>query len=213
MVRTPASNDRSGSSGFVSRVRDLAEKPVPPWSLPGTLLIAAAVFAGVSWLPSLDEPQTPALEALRRSGALPAAEDILELRTAKLAVRSSGFQIGRNIFAQGRAAEPQLSEREARADDRKPKEDEKRRRTAARKPALDVALLGVFGPPRLRIAVLEHRDAEHPGSGISNVVERDLVPGGYRVQKIDLNSVLFSREGAPGAAPVLLELGGRRGAR
>ncbi len=71
--------------------------------------------------------------------------------------------------------------------------------TSLRASPPDVALLGVFGPERRRIAVLKDS-----GGGVANVLEHDLVQGRFRVLDIDRQSIQLHNTAAPGAAPIRL---------
>ncbi len=72
-----------------------------------------------------------------------------------------------------------------------------------RPPPLDVALVGVFGPERRRIAVLT--DAE---GTVINALERDVVRKKFIVHKIGYESVDFKFVGFPDTEPERLEIGG-----
>ncbi len=92
------------------------------------------------------------------------------------------------------------------AGDRDPSQREipqgKTRRQRVPEPKLDIAVLGVFGPRRLRIGVLKNRG----GEGVVNVLERDLIEGRYRVLEIDAASIHLRDTAATGAAPIRLEI-------
>ncbi len=74
---------------------------------------------------------------------------------------------------------------------------------APRPPPLDVALIGVFGPERRRIAVLTDGDGL-----VINALEQEVVREKFIVHEIGYESVDFKFVGFPDAEPERLEIGG-----
>jgi hypothetical protein len=69
-------------------------------------------------------------------------------------------------------------------------------------PPIDVELRGILGPARLRIAVF------HDGDVIYNAAEGDVVKGKFRVEEIQIESVLIGYVGFPDAQPTRLPIRG-----
>jgi hypothetical protein len=69
-------------------------------------------------------------------------------------------------------------------------------------PPVDVELRGILGPSRLRIAVFDDGDV------LYNASEGDVVKGKFRVQKIQIESVLLGYVDFPDAQPARLPIRG-----
>ncbi len=138
--------------------------------------------------------------------ALSAAAEILTVETARLGIEDRVSRPARNVFAFAdiprhqpdggqKALEPDLGP----SPDPGQRQEQRPRETSP-----DVALVGVFGPERLRIAVIKDNRA----SRISNVLEEDVVREGYVVERIELRSIELRKPSWDEAAPVRLEIGG-----
>ena len=129
---------------------------------------------------------------------------VLPVETARLEIEDRTSRSARNIFA---FAESRRDPKEDRREDPDPvvisEPDPKPEQEERREPVPEVSLVGVFGPERLRIAVLEDPGA----SGMSNVREGDVARGGFIVENIDLMSIEL-RQRSLEAEPVRLEVGG-----
>ncbi len=124
------------------------------------------------------------------------------LHAAALSREVPVFEPGRNIFAF--ASPPVVAHRSGTKERRQQEieEDGEKRDQPPQNPALDVAFLGVFGPQRLRIAVLKNRGSE----SVSNILERDVVEDRYRVLEIDPKAIILRDTASPDATPIQLEL-------
>ncbi|MEM7349517.1 MAG: hypothetical protein AAF657_01840 [Acidobacteriota bacterium] len=211
MIPAPRAPETDPHLTFAARLRQLAERPMSPPVVYSAVILSALIFGTFSWLPRPTE--TPPFPEVGRpwSNDLPRAGDLLDLRTEDLIVTSAKFRTGRNIFAHGDLGRPTADPRgqARRGRQGQPAKEQERRSATPAEPGLDVALLGVFGPTWRRIAVLEHLD----GSGISNVLEQDVVQGRYRVQKIDLTSVQLAQTTKPDRPLIRLAVGKEPGSR
>lgn len=130
-----------------------------------------------------------------------ALQAIADLRIAALDRTVPVFEPGRNIFAFASAPED-THRSKVRDQQQEIARDATPQQATAREPAPDFAVLGVFGPDRLRIAVLE----DQGGKSVANIREWDLVEGRYRVLRIDQKSILLRDTASPNSPPILLEL-------
>ena len=182
--------------------------PLAPRARAGLVILGILTLVWIFQMPAIDprgKAQAPRFEAL---GTRLDSYAITGLRVEALDRDVPVFEPSRNIF-----------EFASMVDARRPGEQSLRQRELAKggtkrarptpnpDPALDVDVLGVFGPQRLRIAVLR----DQSGDGVTNLLEREVIENRYRVLEIDSTSILLRDTAAPDAAPIRLELpGGNR---
>lgn len=188
---------------------DPAANPAPaltPRARRGLVILGILTLVWISRMPVLDvkrQAPTPRFEAF---GSRPDIYTITGLRDAALDRDVPVFKPGRNIFEFASRVDARWSGERNLRQREFVKGGTKRERSTS-EPALDVDVLGVFGPQRLRIAVLKYKS----GEGVTNLLERDVVESRYRVLEIDSTSVLLRDTVVPDAAPIRLELpGGNR---
>ena len=129
-------------------------------------------------------------------------QPITDLRVAALDRAVPVFEPNRNIFAF--ASQPVITRRSDVKDLRGQDVEQggKTRQPSPQDSALDVSFLGVFGPERLRIAVLEGKS----GQGVANIREHDLLDQRYRVLNIDPKAILLHDTLSPDQPPIRVEL-------
>ena len=172
-------------------------------SLREQALAAVLCLLVTGWLFTLPKPGAPVEVQSQWQPRSPCcSEPLAELRTEALGRSVASFEPGRNLFAFAsqpavqRSAVGDLRERKVQRQDRGTPDD-----TPSEESSLELPILGVFGPERLRIAVIEGGDG-----GPTNLLEHDLVQGRYRVLEIDSKSILLRDTASPGSPPVRVEV-------
>ena len=189
-----------------------AESPVPAPSVfrpldlnPREQALAAVLCVLVTvWLFTPPEPGVPGeVRRLWEPSSPCCLEPLAELRTEALDRHVPAFEPGRNLFAF--AARPVDVQRSKAGDPQEKKIPQPGGDTPegspSAEPPLELPVLGVFGPERLRIAVLEGGSG-----GPTNLLEHDVVQGRYRVIAIDTKSILLRDTASPGSPPVRVEV-------
>ncbi len=132
-------------------------------------------------------------------------QEFVAVRLAQLEARGREYEPDRNIFLFGEKPKPPPPPPPPRVATRTVP-----RATGPpppppppRPPDLDVALLGVFGPERRRVAVLTDSEGL-----IINALEQDVVREKFIVHRIGYESVDFKFVGFPDAEPERLKIGG-----
>jgi hypothetical protein len=108
-------------------------------------------------------------------------DDIVELRLADLDVPARTYTPNRNIFQFGSKPPPP---------------------PPPRPPDFNMALLGVFGPERRRVAVFKD------GDELVNVLESETLRGQFIVHRINYQSVDIGFVGFPDEEPHRVKMGG-----
>ena len=158
------------------------------------------------WISTLPDHQTPAEHAAgyRPTPTYPEARRaITGLRLAALDRTVPVFEPRRNLFA---FASPTEDRHGSKAQVGQKGDHRQIERTAQpiSDPTPDVAVLGIFGPRRLRVGVIKNRG----GEGVSNFLEDDVVDGRYRVLEINPKSILLHDTASPEAEPFRVQHAG-----
>ena len=172
-------------------------------SLREQALAAILCLLVTGWLFMLPKPGAPdETPMLWKSRPACCSEPLAELRMEALDRAVPTFESGRNLFAFASRQEVQRSktsdpyQRKIRYQGVDTLDD-----TPPEEPPLELPILGVFGPERLRIAVLEGGSG-----GPTNLLEQDVVQGRYRVLEIRSKSILLRDTESPGSPPILVEM-------
>ncbi len=135
-----------------------------------------------------------------------ARQQIVDLRLDALDAEGGEYEPERNLFLFGVRPPPPPPPR-PKAEPRKPPPPPPPppppRDLTPQPPAVDVTLLGLFGPERQRIAVLTDKDGTIINAQLQEVVHEKFI-----VHQIGYESVDLTFVGFPDAPPVRLEIGG-----
>ena len=129
---------------------------------------------------------------------------VIPVRTVDLEERrSSTAWAGRDIFSWGSPRTVSADIEQSRPRQVVVKKPERTQAEGPQEPRpVEVSLRGVFGPERLRIAVLEDEKRTF------NAVEDDVIEGGYVVRRIECQAVRLHR--AESGEPIDIEVPERR---
>ncbi len=169
--------------------------PIGLWQILGPALSRFA---------SRDPGGGPAVATVERSGI--ARQDIADLRLDALDARGGEYEPERNLFIFGVKPPPPAPPRpepKERKPPPPPPPPPPPRDLTPKPPAVDITLLGLFGPERQRIAVLTDKDGTIINAQLQEVVREKFI-----VHQIGYESVDLTFVGFPDAPPVRLEIGG-----